>query len=274
MQRNTMEAKDGGVRSVSASTMVGAPLTAPRCADPLLPTPRVLVIIPALNEAESIGAVVTGARSALEADVLVVDDGSSDNTAGVAKAAGATVVRLPYNLGVGGAIRTALRYAAAQGYERVVQLDGDGQHDPREAQRLLDELDRCNLDLVVGSRFAMGYRVAPGRRAAMKLLSRVVSRRVGALVSDTTSGHRAMGPRAIALFSQQYPVDYLSDTVEALLIGGRAGLAIDEIDVLMYARQGGAPSATSARSFYHLGRLLFAIALRGRGPIPKAVGNA
>jgi len=200
------------------------------------PVRKVLVMVPALNEQESVGAVVTRIRVLLEVDVLVIDDGSSDETAAIAKAAGATVLRLPYNLGVGGAIRTGLRYAQTNGYNRVVQMDADGQHDPREARRLLDELDRCQLDLVVGSRFAAGYEVGRSRRSTMRLLSKIVSRQVGTLISDTTSGFRAMGPKAIDLFSRHYPLDYLSDTVESLLIAADGSLAIDEIDVLMHAR--------------------------------------
>jgi glycosyltransferase involved in cell wall biosynthesis len=227
------------------------------------PVQKVLVMVPALNEEESVGAVVTRVRAVLGVDVVVIDDGSSDETAAMAKAAGATVLRLPYNLGVGGAIRTGLRYARANGYNRVVQMDADGQHDPREARRLLDELDRCQLDLVVGSRFAAGYEVGRTRRSTMRLLSNIVSRRVGTIISDTTSGFRAMGPRAIDLFSRHYPLDYLSDTVEAVLMAADAGLAVDEIDVLMHPRQGGQPSNPSLRSAYHLGRLLVGIALRG-----------
>jgi glycosyltransferase involved in cell wall biosynthesis len=227
------------------------------------PIRKVLVMVPALNEEESVGAVVTRVRAVLGVDVLVIDDGSSDQTATMAKTAGATVLRLPYNLGVGGAIRTGLRYAKANGYNRVVQIDADGQHDPREARRLLDELDRCQLDLVVGSRFAAGYDVGRSRRSTMRLLSKIVSRRVGTIITDTTSGFRAMGPKAIDLFSRQYPLDYLSDTVEAVLLAADAGLAIDEIDVLMHARQGGQPSNPSLRGAYHLGRLLVGIALRG-----------
>lgn len=228
------------------------------------PVLKVLVMVPALNEEDSVGSVVTRARAVLGADVLVIDDGSSDGTGLVARAAGATVLRLPYNLGVGGAIRTGLRYAHANGYNRVVQIDADGQHDPREARRLLDELDRCGLDLVVGSRFAAGYEIGRSRRFTMGLLSRIVTRRVDTLISDTTSGFRAMGPRAIELFSRHYPLEYLSDTVEALLMAADAGLSVDEIDVLMHARQGGSPSNPSLKGAYHLGRLLVGIALRGK----------
>jgi glycosyltransferase involved in cell wall biosynthesis len=223
---------------------------------------RVLVMIPAFNEEACVGKVVDAAIAVLGAEVVVVDDGSSDSTAVVARRAGATVLRLPYNLGVGGAIRTGLRYAASQGYGRVVQLDGDGQHDPADAKRLLDELDNTGVDLVVGARFQSGYEIARTRRMAMGVLSWIVSRNLGTRITDTTSGFRALGPRAIALFADRYPTDYLSDTVEALLLAGEAELSVTEVPARMLPRQGGKASASGARSLYHLGRLLLGIAIR------------
>jgi glycosyltransferase involved in cell wall biosynthesis len=222
--------------------------------------PRLLVVVPALNEQETIATVVRDARTHLACDVVVVDDGSTDSTGARATQAGATVLRLPYNLGVGGALRTALRYASDQGYNRVVQLDGDGQHDASEAKRLLATLEE-GYDLVVGSRFQAGYEVGRSRRATMRMLSQIVSRRLREPITDTTSGFRAMGPEAIALFSQHYPVDYLSDTVEALLLAGSAGLRVTELDVAMRPRQGGVPSSPGVKGVYHLTRLMVAIGL-------------
>jgi len=220
--------------------------------------PRVLVMIPALNEEETIAAVVRDARAQLSTDVVVIDDGSTDRTADRATGAGATVLRLPYNLGVGGALRTGLRYAVDNGFNRVVQLDGDGQHDATEARRLLATLED-GYDLVVGSRFAAGYELGRGRRATMHVLSSIVSRRLGERITDTTSGFRAMGPEAITLFSREYPVDYLSDTVEALLLAASHGLRVTEIDVAMHPRQGGTPSSPGVKGVYHLTRLMLAI---------------
>lgn len=200
------------------------------------------------------------ARALLDADVVVIDDGCTDRTCERARAAGATVLPLPYNLGVGGAIRTGLRYALDRRYDYVVQLDGDGQHDAAEAKRLLEEADR-GYDLVIGSRFAAGYRVGRLRRVTMRFLSRIISRRLQSPITDTTSGFRAMGPRAIALFAREYPVDYLSDTVEALLLAGDAKLRVTEVDVRMHERQGGIPSASSFRSTYHMARLMLVVFL-------------
>lgn len=221
---------------------------------------RLLVIIPALNEADSIAAVVADAhRHLAPVDVVVVDDGSTDATGDLAVAAGATVLTLPYNLGVGGAIRTALRYAVQEGYRRVLQLDGDGQHLASEGARMVAILDDADVDLVVGSRFASGYSVSGGRRVVMRILSRVISRRLKTKVTDTTSGFRAMSERTITTFARQYPLDYLSDTVEALLIAGDAHLVVRELDVEMRPRQGGTPSASPFKSAYHLVRLLLVV---------------
>ena len=218
-------------------------------------------MIPAKNEAASIEDVVRAARTALDGDVVVIDDGSVDDTAVLALRAGAIVLSHPYNLGVGGAVRTALTYARRNGYTRVVQIDGDGQHDPNEGKRLVAELDVGDADLVIGSRFAAGYQVSRRRRVVMRILSAVVSRRLGTTITDTTSGFRAMNDRTIECFSRHYPVDYLSDTVEALLLAQDAGLRVREVDVQMQPRAGGIPSASTARSIYHLIRLLLILLL-------------
>ncbi len=199
---------------------------------------------------------------------MVIDDGSSDETAALARAAGAIVLRHPFNLGVGGAIRTGLRYAKQQGYRCVVQIDADGQHLPSEAARLLDLLEAPGADLVVGSRFASGYaRSAAGydvsslRRLSMRVLSRFVSGRLHSRVFDTTSGFRAFGPRAIDVLAPRYPSAYLSDTVEALLIAADHGLRVVETPVEMRRRAGGAPSAGRLRSLFHLVRVLLVVLL-------------
>lgn len=233
---------------------------------------RVIVIVPALNEQETVAAVIADIGRDLGADVLVVDDGSIDRTAAVARRAGAAVVRHPFNLGVGAALRTGFRYAEARGYSIAMQIDADGQHDPLEAAKLLDGV-RSGTDIVVGSRFAVGsgtYHVTFGRRASMKLLSTVLSRRLGRPITDTTSGYRAFSRTAIELFASQYPSAYLSDTVESLLIAHYNGLSIDEVPVSMHERMGGVPSNNFFRSAYHLVRLVLVITLsRSRRPLSK-----
>jgi glycosyltransferase involved in cell wall biosynthesis len=223
--------------------------------------PSKLIVIPALDEEATVGAVVTSIRAELDADVLVVDDGSVDRTMHEALAAGAKVLQHPYNLGVGAALRSGFRYAVANGYDSVVQVDADGQHDVEAAARLLARLEADGLDLVVGSRFGSDYEVGLVRRASMRMLSRTVSRRLGVEINDTTSGFRAFGPRALERFARSYPSAYLSDTVEALLLAGDWGLKVAEEPVAMRPRAGGKPSSGRVKSAFHLIRLTLVIQL-------------
>lgn len=226
-----------------------------------------LVIIPALNEEETVADVVRSVGANLDADVLVIDDGSRDRTAARAAAAGALVLSHPFNLGVGAALRTGFRYAAANRYGVALQIDADGQHEPAEAKRLVDRID-AGVDLVIGSRFEAGYETSGLRRLSMRVLSRKVSKHLGVTITDTTSGFRAFGPAAIDGFAEAYPRAYLSDTVEALLLAGDWGLRVEEISVQMHERQGGQPSAGTLKSIYHLARLSLVIALhRVRKPL-------
>jgi len=219
-----------------------------------------LVAIPAWNEQGSIADVIGKVRTHhADVDILVVDDGSTDETAALAAAAGARVVSLPFNVGVGGAMRTAFLYAQRHAYRAVVQVDADGQHDPADLQRVLDGL--VDADVVVGTRFhpESMYFVGGPRRWAMVLLSRALSRMNRGRISDPTSGFRSAGPRAIALFAVEYPADYLGDTVGSLAIAIRRGLVIRETPVTMYFRQTGRPSKNALWSALYLGRATLAI---------------
>jgi glycosyltransferase involved in cell wall biosynthesis len=239
------------------------------------PLPHVLVVVPALNEEQTVGTVVREIVRALGADVLVVDDGSNDRTAAIARASGARVLQHPFNLGVGAALRSGFRWAAEHGYAAVLQVDGDGQHDPADGRRLLARIEADVADIAVGSRFAAGYRVGTGRRVVMRLLSRTVSRRLGVTITDTTSGFRAFGKRAVERFARAYPSAYLSDTVEALLLAGDWGFTVVEEPVHMRPRLGGKPSAGGIRSTGHLVRLALVILLhRVRRPILERGGSA
>lgn len=233
---------------------------------------RVIVIVPALNEQATVAAVIAGIRALPDTDVLVVDDGSTDRTSAVARSAGAVVLRHPFNLGVGAALRTGFRFADSFGYDIAMQIDADGQHDPAEAIKLLDAI-LAGADLAVGSRFARGsgdYRVSSSRRLSMRMLSHIVTRRIGQPLTDTTSGFRAFSRQAISLFSLQYPSAYLSDTVESLLIAHDNGLSIAEVPVAMHERLGGTASNNLLRSSYHFLRLMLVIALsRSRRPLSK-----
>ncbi|MCM2386712.1 glycosyltransferase family 2 protein [Streptomyces albipurpureus] len=224
---------------------------------------RVLVVVPALNEADCIPAVIAEVRTALpSADVLVVDDGSTDRTAARAREAGARVASLPYNLGVGGAMRLGYRYASARDYDSVVQIDADGQHDPCYVSALLDRLD-TGADLVIGARFAGegDYAVSGPRRWMMLLLSTVLSRLAGTRLTDVTSGMRAASRPVVELFAAQYPVEYLGDTVETLAMAARRGFAVRQVPVAMRARAGGRPSQRPFRACLYLARALLVVLL-------------
>ncbi len=221
---------------------------------------RVLVIIPALNEAESVAGVLAEVRAARPtAHVLVVDDGSTDDTRATAMRAGADVLSLPFNLGVGAALRAGFRYAVRFDYDVAVQVDGDGQHDPAEIERLIEALGEA--DLVIGARFAGrgSYEVRGARRLAMRMLARSLSARTNATLTDTTSGFRAFDRPVIELFAREYPAEYLGDTVEALLIAGRAGFRVLQVPVEMRPRLHGKPSQSSVKSVLYLARAVLAM---------------
>jgi len=223
---------------------------------------RVLIIVPAWNEAGSIGDVVREIRGELPGThVLVVDDGSADDTARVAREAGATVARLPYNLGVGGAMRLGYRYAKDAGYDVAVQIDADGQHDPRYVPKLIDGL--ADASLVIGARFAGegDYQVRGPRRWSMVMLSFVLSRMARSKLTDTTSGFRACDRALIELFAAWYPVEYLGDTVETVVRVLRLGYRVSQVPVAMRPRFAGLPSKAPAKAVLYLGRAFFTLLL-------------
>lgn len=221
---------------------------------------KTLVVMPAYNEEESVGNIVREVREkAPEVAILVVDDGSTDITTKVAREAGAMVATLPFNLGVGGAMRVGFRFAIENGYDNVIQIDADGQHDPAGVARLLEGLE--SADLVLGARFAGegDYRVKGPRQWAMVALAATLSRTSRTTLTDTTSGFRASGPRAVSLFAEHYPAEYLGDTVEALVIAARSGLVIRQVPVAMRSRAGGVPSHNPLKAAVYLGRVVLAL---------------
>ncbi|MEO8267119.1 MAG: glycosyltransferase family 2 protein [Ilumatobacteraceae bacterium] len=221
-------------------------------------TKTVVVVVPAYNEAACIADVVAVVRATGHACV-VVDDASVDRTAEIAEEAGATVIRLPINLGVGGALRAGFRYAVDNGADTVVQVDGDGQHPIDQIGTLLEHLDGGDFDMVVGSRFAPGGGASPQsrmRRAAIRVLSTTLRRRGGVTISDPTSGFRAIRDPLLSAFASDFPHHYLGDTFEALLVAGRRGYRITEVPVAMQARQGGQPSAALPASIRAMLRAL------------------
>ncbi|MET3770797.1 glycosyltransferase family 2 protein [Arthrobacter nitrophenolicus] len=234
-------------------------------------TPDTLVIMPAWNESESIGNTI---REVFEfgppCDVLVVDDGSRDNTAQVARAAGATVLQLPFNMGVGGAMRTGFKYAKSHGYSQVIQVDADGQHDPRDIKAVLDGLQHA--DIAIGARFADkgNYTVRGPRKWAMKVLAWTISRVAGTTLTDVTSGFRAANMKAIRQYVDHYPAEYLGDTIDSLVVAIRSGCTVRQVAVSMRARQGGTPSHDPIKAAIYLGRsgmaLLFALTRKKTEP--------
>jgi glycosyltransferase involved in cell wall biosynthesis len=228
--------------------------------NPAIAPARVMIAIPAWNESGSVGGVIAHVKSRVpQARVVVINDGSTDPTEQVARAAGATTLTLPFNVGVGGAMRAAFLYAKREGFQAVVQVDADAQHDPDEIPALVDGL--CEADIVVGTRFHPGstYRVRGPRRWAMDLLSWSLSRMARTPITDTTSGFRSAGPRAIDLFALTYPAEYLGDTVGSLSIAIRQGLVITERPVTMYYRRIGRPSKSALWSTLYLGRASLAL---------------
>jgi glycosyltransferase involved in cell wall biosynthesis len=222
---------------------------------------RLVALVPAFNEEANVGRVVDEIRTVAPTfDIVVVDDGSYDRTAEVARAHGATVVRLPFNLGIGGAVQTGFRYAFEHDYDLAVRLDGDGQHDPSQLDRIIRPVVGDEADIAVGSRFAEagdGYRSSRSRRVGIRLLAWVVSRIVGRRVTDTTSGFQALNRRAIELFAHDYPHDY--PEVEATIMVSRHRLRSIEVPVTMRERGGGRSSITALRSVYYMVKVLLAI---------------
>jgi len=221
---------------------------------------RSIAIVPAYNEAESLGSVLEEIRAAdPELEVVVINDGSADATASVAAAAGTAVVNLPFNVGIGGAVQTGYQYALEHGFEIAIQVDGDGQHDPREIAQVLEPIVDGRADLVVGTRFVTGggYRGTRLRRVGIRIFAAVVSLLVGQRVSDTTSGFRAVNRKALKLFAAEYPHDY--PEVESIVLLSKHHLRMLEVPVQMRVREVGNSSITAMRSAYYMIKVLLAL---------------
>jgi glycosyltransferase involved in cell wall biosynthesis len=220
---------------------------------------RVLVVIPAFNEAATIGAVVAEVRAAFAGDVVVIDDGSADGTAIAARRAGVRVLRHPCNLGIGAAVQTGFLYALAHDYEGVLRLDGDGQHDPTYIPRFLELLQTGAADIVVGSRFLArkGYQSTAARRVGIVILA-LLSALVGTRVTDPTSGYWGLNRRALDLLARFQPDDY--PETQALVLATRAGCRIRELPVIMRARTAGRSSlAGVTRSSFYMVNVMLAV---------------
>jgi glycosyltransferase involved in cell wall biosynthesis len=240
---------------------------------------RVLVIVPAWNEARNVGTTLREIRAASSFyDVAVIDDGSTDGTAEIARDAGAIVISLPFNLGVGGAMRTGFTYARRHGYLRAIQVDADGQHNPSDIERVLGGLERA--DISIGARFAdVGdYSVRGPRRWAMIFLARVLSRVAKTTLTDATSGFRAANRRAIDQYVRYYPAEYFGDTLDSLVAACHAGLTVTQVPVAMRPRMHGTSTQGTIGATVYLLRAVFALSLavmrRARPIQPDAMQEA
>jgi len=221
---------------------------------------RAVVIVPAYNEAETVGTVVREiVASGLS--VIVVDDGSGDETERLAREAGAVTLQLPFNLGVGGALRCGFRWAVENGYDTAIQCDADGQHDPAELAALIAAAESLDAHLLVGSRFAAneGFRSTFVRRIPMRLLSRIATKAAGTSMTDASSGFRVIREPLLSEFARVYPTHYLGDTFEVLVQAGRQGYRVAEVPAVMRERAGGTASAGTTASMRYLLRALLAL---------------
>lgn len=248
----------------------------------------ILIVMPAWNEAEAIGGTIRDIkRVEPDMDILVVDDGSRDDTARIAADAGAVVLRLPFNLGVGGAMRTGFKYALRNGYSGVIQVDSDGQHRPEDIAKVLQGLQKA--DISIGARFAGqgNYQAKGPRRWAMSLLAMVISRVAGTRLTDVTSGFRAVNRRGLHQYIEHFPAEYLGDTIDSLVVALKSGCTVTQVPVEMRVRQAGTASQSPWKASIYLARsglvLCFALARRrtprdyqapstgdiaGEGPVP------
>lgn len=229
----------------------------------MLQVSEVLVVIPAFNESKSIGQVLDQIASH-GFQTLVVNDGSIDATADIARQHGSRVVSLPLNSGVGGALRCGFRYAVENGFTAVIQCDADGQHLPNHLVDLLNAANRIDAHMVIGSRFgsiSTTYDPSLVRRFAMWALSKVAQRATKHKITDSTSGFRLIRQPLLGELAVNLPTYYLGDTFEAVVVAGRAGYHIEEIGVAMAPRMHGRSSSGNVRSILLIGKVMTTVLL-------------
>ncbi|MBI4682554.1 MAG: glycosyltransferase family 2 protein [Nitrospirae bacterium] len=220
---------------------------------------KILVVIPAYNESENISDVIDDLRQDFpQGDSLIINDGSEDETSSVARSLDCRVIDLPYNIGIGGSVQTGIIYAIRENFDVVVQFDGDGQHIAMEIEKILAPVSE-GADIVIGSRFLGGNRYTSSiiRKMGITIFARIMSLICGQKLTDTTSGFRAYGRKAIDLFSDYYPEDY--PEVEALILAHKNNLIIREVPAAMRQRIKGKSSITPLRSIYYMVKVLLAV---------------
>jgi len=230
---------------------------------------RKLVIVPAFNEGKRIARVLKKIQEVdKEIDIIVIDDGSTDDTGLKSRLVGARVVRLSSNMGYGVAIQTGYKYALERGYDYVVQLDSDGQHDPDYLPKMFTEILSGNADLVIGSRFLkgmssvkvseMGYRVSPARKLGISLFAFLVSKFIGLKITDPTSGYRALNKQVIKFLANDFfPYDY--PDADVIILAYRAGFKIKEIPMIMYDRTTGTSMHSGLKPVYYIFKMFLSM---------------
>ena len=224
---------------------------------------RVLVIVPAYNEEECIFNVIASIKKYHKnIEILVINDGSTDNTSYKAREAGAEIIELEKNLGIGGAVQTGFIYANNEGYDVAIQLDGDGQHDPRDLNRLLVPILENSADIVIGSRFLQsnGYKAGFMRSLGISYFEKLVHMLCRKCYYDTTSGYRAINRRGMELFAAYYPCDY--PEVEAIVYALKNDLKVIEVETLMKKRQGGKSSISFLKGAYYMLKVTLSLILQ------------
>ena len=221
---------------------------------------KVLLIIPAYNEEESLRSLIEEIKAVCpEVDYLVVNDCSSDDTERLMEELGANYISLPCNMGIGGAVQSGYRYAAQNGYDIAIQIDGDGQHDVRFVKDMVKLIEEKQADVVIGSRFIdkEGFQSSQARRIGIRILSMLIRLMCGAKVKDVTSGFRAVNRRFIELFAENYPDDYPEP--EVIVTAKLYGAVIKELPVVMRERTTGKSSINLKRSIYYMIKVSLAI---------------
>ena len=221
---------------------------------------KILLIIPAFNEEESIERVISGIQES-NYDYIIINDGSSDATKSICEKHKYNVINLPINLGIGGAVQTGYKYAVNHGYSYAFQLDSDGQHDPEFLSLMINNMEETGADMVIGSRFIenKGFRSSTLRRLGIRFLSWLIKMMTGQRIMDPTSGLRLSGRKALEVFARDYPRDYAEPETEVMLL--KRGMKIVEIPVIMHAKQGGNSSISIKKSIYYMVKVTLSIIL-------------